>query len=143
MRVINPNDPQISSLRIQSFEANSSLFASSLTLLSTNLCFFLAISLLLKYMKPTLFKFVSIAIWERIFPAFSILSEIPKIFFATLEKSKYPKRLKRLLYLKKPESSFGITRPGAQVITEILLEDIFNFFASSLANKILHNLLFL
>ena len=64
-------------------------------------------------------------------------------FFAALEKIKYPKRLKRLLYLKKPRSSFGITRPGAQVITEILLDDNFNFFASSLANKILHNLLFL
>ena len=57
-----------------------------------------------------------------------MLSEIPKIFFANLEKIKYPKRLKRLLYLKKPESSFGITRPGAQVITEILLKEIFNFF---------------
>ena len=62
-------------------------------------------------MKPTLFKFASRTISERIFPAFSILSEIPKIFFAALEKIKYPKRLKRLLYLKKPRSSFGITRP--------------------------------
>ena len=114
MRATNPNDLQISSLIIQSFEANSSLFASSLTLLSTNLCFFLALSLLLKYIKPTLFKFASRTISERIFPAFSILSEIPKIFFAALEKIKYPKRLKTLLYLKKPESSFGITRPGAR-----------------------------
>ena len=128
MKVTKPNDLQISSLKIQSFEANSELFASSLTLLSTNLCFFLAISLLLKCMKPTLFKFESRTILESIFPAFSILSEIPKIFFATLEKIKYPKILKRLLYLKKPRSSFGITRPGAQVITEILLEEIFNFF---------------
>ena len=39
---------------------------------------------------------------------------------ATLEKIKYPERLKRLLYLKKPASSLGITRPGAQGITEIL-----------------------
>jgi len=86
LKVTNPNDLQISLLKIQSFEANSSLFASSLALLSTNLCFFLAISLLLKYMKPTLFKFESRTISERIFPAFSILSEIPKIFFAALEK---------------------------------------------------------
>ena len=51
-------------------------------------------------MKPILFKFESRTISERIFPAFSVLSEIPKIFFAALEKIKYPKRLKRLLYQK-------------------------------------------
>ena len=46
MKVAKPNDLQISSLKIQSFEANSELFASSLTLLSTNLCFLKDISLL-------------------------------------------------------------------------------------------------
>ena len=143
MKVTKPNDSQISSLKIQSFEANSELFASSLTLLSTNLCFLNDISLLLKYINPILFKFESRTISERILPAFSVLSEIPKIFFATYEKIKYPKRLNFLLYLKKPVSLFGITRPGAQVITEILLVDMLNFFTSSLANKILHNLLFL
>ena len=69
-------------------------------------------------MKPTLFKFESRTITERIFPAFSILSEIPKIFFAALEKIKYPKRLKRLLYLKKPESLLHhqmFTTPKVQV----------------------------
>ena len=70
-------------------------------------------------MYAILLKFESKTISERILPAFSTLSEIPKIFFATLEKIKYPNRLKDLLYLKKPESSSGITRPGAQVITEI------------------------
>jgi len=96
LKVTKPNDPQISSLKIQSFEANSALFASSLTLLSTNLCFLKDISLLLKCMKPILFKFESRTILERIFPAFSILSEIPKIFFAALVKIKYPKVIKEV-----------------------------------------------
>ena len=80
---------------------------------------------------------------ESNFPAFSTFSEMPKIFFAIIEKTIYPKILNFTLYLKKPKSLFGITRPGAQEITVILLDLICNLFESSLANRILHNLLFL
>ena len=142
MKVTKPNELQISSLRRHSFDAKSELLASSLSLIWSNLCFLYAMSLLLKYTYWTPFRVESKTISESILPAFSVLSEIPKIFFAIFLKRIYPKGLNLSLYLKNPRSLFGITRPGAHVITEILLEDISNLFESSFANNILHNLLF-